>query len=359
MTITVIAVAAESYGALTVLKELYGEAVTHKEHRWKFILSAHHVEPVDNVEVIVQPQVKKSWIVRLFWELFRAKRVVAMTRADVILSLQNMLVFGCPKPQMLYLHNVIPFQNVKRFSLLKREERYYAVYQHLIGRLIKFSVKSADVVVVQSFWLKDVLLNKLRKGREQSVIVAPTEINTQGMVSVDMPDNIRLSIRRFIYPAAPSLFKNHRCLIEAVKILRERNYRNFSVDMTLNDNEIEKTEECINTIGFIPRNKLLQKYKEYALVFPSYIESYGLPLAEARAVGAVILAADCAYAREVLSEYPNALFFNPFKPEELAQQMAKVLDGQIIYRHDEQPKTSGGTWGQIINTISTMRKQVQ
>ena len=44
----------------------------------------------------------------------------------------------------------------------------------------------------------------------------------------------------------------------------------------------------------------------------------------------IILAADCDYSREVLAGYENAYFFNPFKPEELAILMKKIISNDII-----------------------------
>ena len=56
-------------------------------------------------------------------------------------------------------------------------------------------------------------------------------------------------------------------------------------------------------------------------VFPSYIETIGLPLLEARSVGARILAADCRYARDLVGDYQKAEFFEMFDAERLYRLM--------------------------------------
>ena len=74
---------------------------------------------------------------------------------------------------------------------------------------------------------------------------------------------------------------------------------------------------------------VLQTASEKTLVFPSYIESYGLPLAEARKCGALILASDTPFSKEILRGYKNAYFFNPFAPDELADFMQGIIEGKI------------------------------
>ena len=81
---------------------------------------------------------------------------------------------------------------------------------------------------------------------------------------------------------------------------------------------------------------MLKRYNESSLVFPSYIESFGLPLAEARAMGTVIFASDCPFSREVLAGYENAYFFDPFKPEQLAALMEDSICGRIVRKETKR-----------------------
>ena len=69
---------------------------------------------------------------------------------------------------------------------------------------------------------------------------------------------------------------------------------------------------------------MISRYRRATLVFPSYIETFGYPLAEARQAGTIVLAADTPFAREVLDGYENAYYFDPFKPEELADLMEVI-----------------------------------
>ena len=65
-------------------------------------------------------------------------------------------------------------------------------------------------------------------------------------------------------------------------------------------------------LGRLNRTEMFKKYKSTVLVFPSYIETVGLPLLEAKACGSFILAADCIYAHDALKDYKNVRYFDPF-----------------------------------------------
>lgn len=110
----------------------------------------------------------------------------------------------------------------------------------------------------------------------------------------------------------------------------------YKMVITLDKKPCESTG--IECIGRIPYTEVLSRYNRSVLVFPSYIESFGYPLAEARAMGTVILASDCPFSREVLEGYENAYFFDPFKPEELSALMEASICGRIS-RKDTVQKT--------------------
>lgn len=80
---------------------------------------------------------------------------------------------------------------------------------------------------------------------------------------------------------------------------------------TLSEDEValKSRDGKIEYLGRIPYERVLAMYKACdALVFPSYIETYGLPLIEAASLGIPIIAADLPYAREVLAGYDGAMF---------------------------------------------------
>jgi glycosyltransferase involved in cell wall biosynthesis len=89
--------------------------------------------------------------------------------------------------------------------------------------------------------------------------------------------------------------------------------------------EVQEKNLPIAFIGKITLDEVYDYYSKSILIFPSYIETFGLPMLEAKMHGSPILASDCAFSHEILDGYDRAKFFNPFKVEELAYEIETTL----------------------------------
>lgn len=328
-------------GAMSVLTDFYNYVRSSqelKQHEFIFLLNKKYFEETDNIKI--NTDIKKDWINRFKFDLFTGKKYIKSINPDLVISLQNTIVFGLKCKQFVYVHQAIPFQEDKKFSFLKKEERKYAIIQKIIGEIIKKSIKKADLTIVQTKWMK-------------RAVMSCTHINEKNIITI-MPkiqiekctDNLEFCNNYFFYPASNNLYKNHKCIYEACKILNENNIRDYRVDLTIDDGE---AIDNINYVGKLPINNVYEKYISSTLVFPSYIETVGLPLIEAKENGAIILAANCDYSREVLEGYENAYFFNPFKPNELARLMKKIINKEIQNKKSSisKNKQTSDSWDKI------------
>lgn len=342
MRIVVLDTAASVGGALSILKDFYAYLVSSQDgNEWIFLLSDQHVQETDHIKVHLLKKKKLNWLHRLWFDIYKGGKYINKLMPDAVLSLQNTLPRGIKGPKHLYIHQPIPFQTQKRFSFLKKEERIYAVYQFIIGHSIKKSVRRADCVVVQTEWLKKAIEDM--NGGSGKVIKCMPVVEEQTFERGEYSHNY------FIYPAAPIVYKNHRIIEEACRMLRGKGIENFRVDFTFEGED----ENGIHYVGSLARTELFRRYTQGTLLFPSYIESFGYPLKEARGVGGFILAADCDFAHELLQGYENAYYFDPFSPEQLAALMEKVITGRICPRAaapDETPCEAG--WGMMVRSIS-------
>ncbi|SHJ13570.1 glycosyltransferase [Parasporobacterium paucivorans] len=346
MRIVVNDIAASSGGALSILRSFHGflqKSDYGKEHEWIFLLGDRHIEENGNIKVIVLDKVKKNWFSRLAFDAVSGSRFISKLKPDIIFSLQNTMVYGLACPQILYVHQSIPFQKIKKFSFFKPEERKLAVYQYLIGTMIRSSIKRADGVIVQTRWIRDAVIEStgISEGRINSIFP-----------ECDSPppniEKIQFDRHKFFYPASKDIYKNHKCICEAGEILRKKGIADFEIFLTL---EQAEPGQNITYLGAISRESVMQKYKMTTLIFPSYIETVGLPLLEARMSGSIIIACDCPFAHEVLDGYENAYYFDPFNPEELARLMEGVLRGDIIRKATKrwEPDTTG--WEGVVQII--------
>lgn len=311
MNVLVYAVAAEYGGALSVLMDFYKKFKLQKENHYFFVVSTPKIDDCDNITVLRFPEIKKGWLYRLAFEYLRAPRLVKKYKIDQVFSTTNTVLPNVNIEQILYLHQPLPFVPY-RFKW--RENRLFWIYQNIIGKMIVHSVCKADHVIVQTKWIKEAAIRICGVKEDKFTIEAPVVDET--MVHHYHKGNIPTT---FFYPASAYSYKNHWLILKACKQLKKDRIGNYQVVFTLFGNEnayaselkafVEENALPVQFIGQISREEVFQRYSQSVLLFPSYIETFGMPLLEARLSGAPILAADMPFSREILDGYEDADFF--------------------------------------------------
>lgn len=324
MNVLVYDVAAESGGAASILEYYYAIHAKEKQNQYYYILSTYHLENTDNITVINEPMVKRSWAHRLYFDYLGSKKILKRFQIDQVLSLQNLRLPAFKGSQIIYVHNALPFSEY-RFGLFEDPKMW--VYQNIIGRLMYRSIKRADKVIVQTEWMKEAIINKCR-------IIDKVEVS---FPKVNIPDGIRYNKEKckcFFYPANESKFKNHKVIIEASRILIDSGYSDFEIIFTLtgdeNDNisairhQAEEHRIKVNWVGILPRDEVFKWYAKSILIFPSYIETLGLPIYEAMQIGAPIIVTNCKYAQSISKGYFKKLSFDYNNANQLANIMMSL-----------------------------------
>lgn len=344
MRIVVNDIAADGGGVLSVLKDFYQYVRDHdRDNEWYFLVCDDFIEPTEHIHVIKLPQIKQSYLKRLQFDLFSGRKFIDALQPDVVFSLQNTITYGTKAPQVVYEHQLLPFQKIKNYSFLKASERRMAMYQHLIGRIIILSVKNASKVIVQTEWMREAVSKTCRIPVSRIAKIAPS-VEDLGHFRVDIPRKNNL----FFYPTSAAPYKNISSICDAASILEEKGL-SFEVRITVPE---QKKQNGISWIGQIPREEVMHQFCEAALVFPSYLESFGYPLEEAAQMGAIVLAADLPFAHEVLGDYENAYYFDPFNPQSLAELMEKVISGEIVRKETFRKVESGrSSWAAVVDEL--------
>lgn len=322
--ILVLDVAADAGGAQSVLREQYARCCADRENRYVFCVSVGAPEMADTetVQVLRFPWVKRSWLHRLWFERFTVRRLLRREPFDRIFSLQNTAVFGTDIPQTVYLHQSLPFYDIA-FSLWKQPK--FWVYQHPIARRIYRSLRLAQRVIVQTEWMKRAACERAGISPEK-VALEPPQVDIAQIVPWQPPAPGEGTI--FFYPASNYSYKNHALLFAAMDLLAERGVTEYTLRLTLTQNELSglaaqypRAAARVEWCGALPQERVMEIYAVSTLVFPSYIETFGLPLLEAREAGAPILASDTPFSHEILDRYAAARFFDPFDARMLADAM--------------------------------------
>ena len=326
MNVLVYDVAAENGGAASILEYYYGLHSRDKNNHYYYVLSTYHLKSRKNITVIRVPFVKKSWLHRICFDYFGSRKMLKRFHIDRVLSLQNLHLPSFKGVQTIYVHNALPFCEY-RFGL--KEDPKMWVYQNIIGRMMYRSIKKADRVIVQTKWMKDAIRKKCRCGDKVEV----------SFPEVSIPEDVRYKgdsgTARFFYPANASGFKNHRVIIDACKDLMGSGDTDFEVLFTLNGSENghidalrREAEECginVKWTGILPREEVFRLYETSILLFPSYIETVGLPIYEAMQVGSPIIVTNCRYAKDLTEGYAKRECFDYEDASRLAEIMRKHI----------------------------------
>ena len=143
-TIVVNDIAASPGGGLTVLKNFYQAVIRRTEDiNWVFLLSKRYIEDTQHVKVVLLPEEKKR-LNRLIFDLFTGSRIINKYEPTVVFSLQNTIVYKCSGKKVTYIHQPLPFQGIKSYSLFKRNEFGLACIQHLLGFIINYYKNTSE-----------------------------------------------------------------------------------------------------------------------------------------------------------------------------------------------------------------------
>jgi glycosyltransferase involved in cell wall biosynthesis len=228
----------------------------------------------------------------------------------------------------VYCHNPSPFYRLRLSEAVL--DPSFALFVAFYRYLYRINLKRNNFVIVQQDWIR----KKFERIFElRNVIVAQPSIDDASMMlnSAERTSNSRFS---FFYPAFPRTFKNFEVVLEAVRALEETPANNcelwLTLDATVNRYAARLVREysglhSVRWLGVLSRQKVFELYeKADCLIFPSKLETWGLPITEFKTTGKPVLAADLPYAHETVGNYDLCAFFDPNDPARLAQMMMRA-----------------------------------
>ena len=281
---------------------------------------------------------------------------------DVVISLQNTGV-ACLRhlPHIIYYHQPHPFFS-RRWNPFKKNERGLFLYKYFYLYFVKKSIGQKTQFVVQTEFIRNGLSKKLRiDDRKVHVCFPDIEIpNVNSVLEYPFPSDTY----NIIYPSLYSPHKSHEVLVDALTILKKECHDTlsnirlyFTVDKTEAPDLFDRVcmnglESHVMFLGKLPYESVLSLYKSANLMlFPSTMETLGLPLVEAAAFGLPVFAADLAYAREVLCGYSGVQYVKAENPRAWASSLKRfiVKDNRVTYPEFKAQDRPG--WAEFFNLI--------
>ena len=107
-----------------------------------------------------------------------------------------------------------------------------------------------------------------------------------------------------------------------VLLTTDRDFNKYSRWINKKWGHVSSIQFC----GFMDRKQLYERYAQAdCLVFPSQVETWGLPISEFSVTGRPMLLADLPYAHETAAGSQHVSFFSPDDPVGLKNQMKSLL----------------------------------
>lgn len=253
-----------------------------------------------------------------------------------------LLRFVIKKDLVICFGNLPPFFRLSCYTKVFLQNRYLvenlslsgfsiATYLRLVIQRSLFDIKcrNADQFIVQTPSMEKLLISKFQDNI--STIMLPF-VAGKASYSRELKYSEILNYHEydFLYVASGEPHKNHEALISAWGLLADENLyptlcltldESAALSLFQKFNYIENLK-IYNTGPLSHDDVLLLYHKSRALIFPSKLESLGLPLIEARRIGLPILAPELDYVRDVLD--PDEVF-DPNSPVSIARAVKRFL----------------------------------
>lgn len=263
------------------------------------------------INIIEIEKSRNTYFHRIYYEFFFLRKYSMKYNPDIWISMQDFLPNIFAKKKIVYFHTPIIFYKMSFKEIYFEPKTFFrSIYYKFIYKLDKYK---NSVIVVQQNWIKKKFKEKF--GLKKVIVIKPLLKNKS---KKKRKKKILHNEHIFFYPSLPRFQKNFETIVKACKLLQHEN-KNFKVYFTFlrNENRYSKyiydISKNIKQIKFIGRKSHSQINKIYrkinTLIFPSKLETWGLPLAEAMDYKIPVIAADLKYAHETMENYKWKFFF--------------------------------------------------
>ena len=322
-------------GPWTILNDSIDHLAAYKKDFLIIVILFKRLEKKhENVINIICKDSKKSWIHRFIYEKFKFNKFSKslINNIDLWVSMHDITPIVKAKKIITYYHNVSPFWKPKFYQIFLSPVT--AIFKLFYLRICQLNIYKNDALIVQQNWIKNKLLKKFPN---LNIIICKPITNKK--IKHNHFEKKTKSIEKYekyfnkpflLCPSTPRVFKNIETAIRAIK-----NLKKYNLLITISGNENIYTRylkllyskiDNIFFIGYIDKDILELFYENSdAIIFPSQLESWGLPISESIQFKKIIFLPDLEYSRETCGNYDNAIFFSSGSYLELRNKIINKL----------------------------------
>lgn len=300
---------------------------------------------------------------------------------DEKLDLMHFTHFNAPilyrKPCIVTIHDLTPsFFPGKKFNKI----HYKTVYNLILGSIVK---RSKHIIAVSENTKKDVLKFYPQVKNKTSVIYESVADEFLKKPSKEDLENTKKKFnlnRNFLlytgvwrdHKNVVGLIKAFEKVLKAPLIKRVGEFASLKLVITGREDpfypEVKETVKALKLendvvfTGLVPEEELLSLYHLCkAYVFPSFYEGFGLPVLEAFACDKPLICSDKSSLPEVAGK-DNAVFFNPYDIDDMAEKILKVLHDKELQQkliENGQKRLKDFNWRKMAEETLEIYKNTQ
>jgi glycosyltransferase involved in cell wall biosynthesis len=342
----------------------------HPEHQFVFLFDRPFDESFlfrENVEgKVVGPPARHPLLWKLWYD-FRIPAVLKKIKADAFISCDGFCSLTTDLPQCLVVHDLafLHYPDFVNKSHLLYHKRYVP----------KFLAKANAIATVSEFSKADILSNYTVDKNKIDVIYSgvkhvfkPLSFDERAIVKEKYTNGKEF----FLYSGSIHPRKNLVSLLKAFSLFKKRLHTNtklviagrlaWKFESFTRDLKSYKYRDDVILTGYINENELSGlTAAAYAMVYPSLLEGFGVPVLEAMQSGVPAITSSNSAMQEIAGD--AALYADPASYQDIAEKMMLLfkdenLRNQFINKglerakHFSWEKTSELLWATILKAVS-------
>jgi glycosyltransferase involved in cell wall biosynthesis len=335
-----------SGGTLSIARDLINEFC--ENNRFDVFVVVHKKILYSNpsCRYIEIPWIKNSWLHRIFFETIYINYLIKKFNINSLFCSHDFssYVFDKKVKQYVYCHNPSMFARPTLTDL--RFNYKHFIFCFIYKYIYRFNIHSNKLIFVQQRFIKNYFQSEFKCN---NVLITRPRIHTfkkSKSSRVQFEDNLNFSFNHsdfyFIYPTLSRTFKNIEFIISVFKSLNFKYKNKYNLILTLENSsrydkylsKFYKDTSNIYNAGFVSQPILFNLMKlSDCLVFPSLLETWGLPLTEASSIGLPIICSDKHFCHETLQDYANVSYLNPHSHNLWVNSIASINSKPIVYSH--------------------------
>ncbi len=212
-----------------------------------------------------------------------------------------------------------------------------AAYRFLMGQVVKHA---KHVIAVSENTKKDLMkeyrvdpakISRIYEGVPEDFHIRSSTLNSNSLPPLALVRRGGRGLGGKPYFCYAGVLRSHKNILKLIEAFRLFLSKGYEARLVLIGKKDPAYPEILNNgnpniilTDFVSDEELRALISgSLAFVFPSLYEGFGLPPLEAQALGVPVISSNSSSLPEVLGE--SALYFDPKKPEAIAQAMEKIL----------------------------------